>query len=264
MTTPLQALLDHAFAQIPAGLRLVREVVLQKARAVRAAEPEDATQIVILRLCASPQRTRAVLDTLAARNPGLGAAFESTPAGSVPALTPEVWEQAESQLAAYIARAVRNAAIDHHRKEHPREALPESDRLRDPLAHEEPSELLALRSRVLTAVENDASRPGWLDRTVEAMEALATGEQTMDELTAQCIAADASLLALPPETARIRARNRLQQQHQRARAYLIAAISSMITAGVLVPDEGKTAERWVEFLMRRQKRLPGPSRRSNP
>lgn len=264
MTTPLQALLDHAFAGLPTGLGLVREFALQKARTVRAAEPEDATQSVILKLCATPGRTRAVLDTLAAKNPGLAAAFESTPAGAVPTLTPEVREQAENQLAAYIARAVRNAAIDQRRKERPQEALPESDRLSDPLVHEESSELLALRSRVLTAVEDDSGRPAWLAETVEAIEALATGETTMDDLTAQCIAADPSLLALPPETARIRARNRLQQQHQRARLHLIAAISSMVTAGALLPDEGRTAERWVQFLMRRQNRLPGPSRRSKP
>lgn len=262
MTTPLQALLDYAFAELSTGLRLVRELALQKARAVRAAEPEDATQSVLFRLCASPGRTRALLDGLAARNSGLAAAFESTPAGMVPALPPEVREQAERQLVAYITSALRNAAIDRHRKERPHDALPESDRLRDPLAHEEPSELLSLRARVLTTVENDASRPAWLDETVAAMEALATSDQTMEALTLQCVAADASLRALPPETARIRARNRLQQQHQRARAYLIETIAGMVTAGLLVSDEGATAERWVDLLMRRQKRLPGPSRRS--
>jgi hypothetical protein len=264
MTTPLQAMLEYAFGRRSGGLDAVRALALQRARATRVVDPEDVTQSLMLKLCARPERARAVLDALAARNPGLGAALESAPAGTVPALAPEVAEQAESQIVAYIARAMRNAAIDQRRRQQPDEALPESDRLGDPRTNEEPSELLALRSRVLATVESDASRPAWLDATIEAVEALAMRDRTMEELTAECIAADDSLRALPPEAARIRARNRLQQQHQRARAYLQTTIAGMVTAGLLLADEGTTAERWVNLLMRRQKPPPGASRRSNP
>lgn len=264
MTTPLQAMLDYAFAQRSTGLTAVRELALQKARSARVAEPEDASQVLMMRLCRGPGRARAALELFAARNPGLGAALESAPAGTVPTLTHDVREQAEGQLTAYVARAMRNAAIDQRRRHPPQEVLPESDRLRDPSAHEEPSQLLSLRSRVIAAVESDANRPAWLDETIEALEALATGERTMEELTAQCVASDETLRSLPPETARIRARNRLQQQHQRARAHLFTTISGMVGAGLLLADEGRTAEGWVNLLMRRQKPLPGASRRSKP
>jgi len=264
VTTPFEAMLEYAFAGRAASIVAVRDFALQKARALGARDPEDIAHAVLFKLCSTPAKARAALDSLAARNAALGASFEAAPAGSVPAISPEVLAQAEKQLAGYITEALRNKVIDEHRRKRDTDALPESDRLRDATTHEEPSELLAIRMRVLATIERDTQRPVWLDATVEAIETLATGERSMDDLTAECVAADPALTALPADAARIRARNRLQQQHQRARAYLHETVSTMTADGALAPDEARTAERWIQLLLRRQKSLPRASRRSEP
>lgn len=262
MTTLFEAMLEYAFAGRAGGIRAVRDFALQKARALGARDPEDVTQAVLFKLCSTPAKARSALDSLAARSSALGTSFEATRAGSIPVLSPDALAEAERRIAGYITEAIRNKLIDLHRRNRPTDALPESDRLRDATAHEEPPELLAIRARVLATIERDTHRPAWLDATVEAIEALATGERSMDELTAECVAADPTLTALPAEAARIRARNRLQQQHQRARAYLRDTISAMTARGDLPPDEASTAERWSQLLLRRQKSLPRASRRS--
>ena len=81
----------------------------------------------------------------------------------------------------------------------------------------------------------------------------------MDALIDACVATDAELSGLEPAAARVRARDRLQQRHQRVRVRLLRAIRGLVSSGRFNEDEGRDAERWLALLKRRQNSEAGPS-----
>ncbi len=263
MMLPLDALLDYAFAEDRAKLRPLLTFLDQLTRALRVPDPEDEAQNVCLKLFATPALTRSFLARVADRSPELAAALDDLPTGSVPKLSADLSARLCRVLQAYVERALRNAAVDAYRQRRT-EPLPEEDALAGTALLEEPSDVAAVRARVLAAVKDDALRPAWLDETIEVVEALATADVTMEALTQDCVKNDASLAALPPDQARIRARNRLQQQHRRAREYLAGTVRGLTDSGALDPEDAQIAERWLHFLLRRQNPPTRPSRRSTP
>jgi hypothetical protein len=263
MTPPLEALLRYAFAEDRAQLRPVLDYLHQSARRAGVPEPEDEAQRLCFHLFGSPALTRAFFEKLAGRNPDLASALVSAPAGTVPAFSPDLVDPVIRQIAAYVGGAFRNAIVGAHRRRRT-EPLPDDDQLQGSTELELASDLPAVRRRVLSAIESETDRPAWLDPAVEAIEALATGDATMEGLTQACIASDPSLGELAPEAARIRARNRLQQQHKRAREHLAATVQRLVHAGGLDDEQARSAELWIGLLIRRQNPPAGPSRRSKP
>lgn len=265
MTTPLRGLLEYAFLGRSAGLGALRALVERKVREVGAEEPEDVAQSVLLKLCGGPGVARVRIEKLAEKSPALAEAIQRAAPGTVPELTGADLAQVEDRFAGYVYTAAERTAASHHHKRRKTDALPDEDRLpakEGADAADGSSDFVTIRSRVLAAVEQDAERPVWLDGAVEALEALAVEDKQMDDLTAECVAADETLRGLPPEVARTRARNRLQQQHKRAREHLLVVVSGLVQAGRLQEEEGQMAKRWVDLLMRRQKTRSGASRRS--
>lgn len=263
MTAPLEALLRYAFAEERAALRPVLDYLHQVARRSGARDAEDAAQELCARLFATPHHGRGFLEKLGDRSPALAARLTETPGGAVPALAPDLFEQVRGQLAAYVSRALRNAATDAHRRRRT-EALPDDDELQGSTELELTSNVPAVRATVLAAIASETDGPAWLAPAVEAIEALATGDATMEDLTQACIASDPSLGALAPEAARVRARNRLQQQHKRARERLAATVQRLVRAGTLDDEQARSAELWLGLLLRRQNPPARPSRRSKP
>lgn len=121
-----------------------------------------------------------------------------------------------------------------------------------------------LADLVFDRIQKDAERPASFDEAYEQILALREETKSMDELISGCIAADAELQALASRDAYVRARNRLQQQHKRAREHLLAVIRDAVEAGALTVDEGGRAERWVGDLRRRQNKKPAASGKGKP
>lgn len=263
MTPPLEALLLYAFAEDRGKLGPVLEYLHQSARRAGVPEAEDEAQRIGFKLFGSPQKARAFFDGMAHRNTPLASAILSTPTGTVPRLAPDLVDQVTRQIAAYIGRSFRNAIVTAHRQQRT-EPLPEDDRFRGTTDVETPSDLGPVRLLVLTALESDTDRPAWLDPAIEAVEALATGDASMEDLTAACIEGDPSLRAEDPAVARKRARDRLQKHHQRAREYLSGTIHALHHTGALDDEQARSAGMWIQFLKRRQNPPARPSRRSKP
>ena len=263
MSPPLQALLRYAFAEDLAGIRAVLDHVHQVARLSRAPDAEDAAQELVTRLFATPAKARNHFDTLARHNSGLAVALLELRAGAVPALGPDLFEQVSRQVGAYIARALRNAATDAHRRQRA-EPLPDDDDFAGSTETGTASELQEVVTRVLGAIKLDPDRPAWLDGAIEAVLALAMADQTMEALTRACIASDPSLSQLAPDRARTRARNRLQQQHKRAREHLAATAQRLRRTGDIDDEQTHIVELWLGRLIRRQNQPARPSRRSEP
>lgn len=260
MTAPFQALLRHGFARDASGLPAFALLVRAHVQRAAAQERDDLAQTVLLKLAATPEKSVLLVSSLARRNPGLAAALDATPPGAVPAIPEAALAEADRQLQAYLAEMIRNAERDRLRRERRTAPLVEPDRFpSSAVQRDDEGDVLGLRDRVLAEIGQRAPGNGALGEAIEEIQALAEGRTTMDALTSACVAADPALRALPPEAARIRARNRLQQRHKRAREQLLVAIRSLVAAGKLTPDEGREAETWLGMLMRRQNRTEGAS-----
>lgn len=258
--SPFEALLRYGFARDRGAVRLVLEFVARAVQRARPREPDDLRQSLLLKLVAAPENAQLLARRLALHNPGLAAALDALPADTAPAIAPGALVEADRQLEAYVAAMIRNAERDRARRERRTTPLLEPELLQSPSPQlDDNPDLLGLRARILDEISQDTSRPAWLDQALGEVQSLAEGARTMDDLTAACVADDAELAAAPPAEARVRARNRLQQRHKRAREHLLRTTRGLVAAGALTVDEGRDAEKLLLLLKRRQNRPRGPS-----
>jgi len=261
MSSPFLGLLRYGWANDPAGQRAVYELITSRVKARQCTDPDDATQTIALKIFGSAEKAYLLVLKLAEQSAALDAALAAAPRGAMPTLDEALVASCDSQLSGYVSRMAEHYKIDRWRRRRRTVSLPEQDVLPAPFAAlDDDSGVLTLRDRVLERVAADERRPEWLDRALGEVQALAEARSTMDDVIAACIASDADLGRLGGAEARTRARNRLQQQHKRAREYLLAAIRGAVSDGDLTADEGQVAERWVGMLIRRQKRKPAASR----
>jgi hypothetical protein len=260
MITPFEALLRYGFARDHGAVRVVLEFVAHAVQRARPREPDDLRQKVLLKLVAAPENAQLFARKLALHNPELAAALDALTADTAPAISPSALVEADRQLAAYVAKIIQNAERDRVRRERRTTPLLEPELLQSPSPQlDDNPDLLGLRARILEEIFQDTSRPAWLDQAIGEVQSLAEGTRTMDDLTAACVADDAELAAAPAAEARVRARNRLQQRHKRAREHLLRTTRGLVSAGALTVDEGRDTEKWLLLLKRRQIRPRGPS-----
>jgi hypothetical protein len=263
MISPFEALLLYGFGRDPSVVGVFVEFVATGVHRARAKEPEDIQQKILLKFASVPESAQILIRRLALRNPGLAAALESLPADTVPSVPADVLVEAGRQLEGYVAGMIRNAERDRGRRERRTTPLLEPELLQGASFQlDDDADLLGLRDRVLQEIIQDASRPQWLDQALAEVQALAEGTRTMDSLTSACVAGDPELAEAPPAAARVRARNRLQQRHKRAREHLLRTMRGLVSAGALTVDEGREAEKWLRLLSRRQNRPRGASGRT--
>ncbi len=263
MISPIEALLRYGFGRDLGVVGVFIEFVASSVHRARAKEPEDIQQKILLKLVSAPENAQILIRRLALRNPGLATALESLPADTVPSVPAHMLVEAGRQLEAYVAEMIRNAERDRGRRERHTTPLLESELLQgSSFQLDDDPDLLGLRDRVLQEIVQDASRPQWLDQALAEVQALAEATCTMDSLTSACVADDPELAAAPPSVARVRARNRLQQRHKRAREHLLRTMRGLVSAGALTADEGREAEKWLRLLSRRQNRPRGASGRT--
>lgn len=260
--SPFLAILRFAHLGDPRGQVDVFALVTARTSALRPKEPDEATQVILWKVMRSPERALLLLSRLAQQNARLAEILAQLEPDRMPVLDASIVGACDKQLSGYVSQMIRNGEKDRARHQRFTDPLPDDDVLRASTGQlDNQGEVLKLGSMALATAVQDETRPEWLDDTLEEIQTLARGERTMDELTAACVANDGELAAVPPELARVRARNRIQQRHKRAREHLLVCIRRMVAYGKLAPDEGREAERWLSLLKRRQIRGPGASRK---
>jgi hypothetical protein len=269
MSSAFLGMLRYAWLGDQGALRDVLGLVEQRVKKAHPAEPEDTTQDVLWKIAGSREKAELLAHKLAERIPALEAALAGVDRGQLPALDGDLLERCDQQLSGYVSRMILNAKIDGWKKKRRRgggeTALPADDVLHrpGPLLDDE-EERSKLGSMLVDRIQQDEGRPPTFDEAFGQIVALWEGKKTMEGLIAACVAGDETLRALAPEAARVRARNRLQTQHKRAREHLLASVREAVATGALTGEEGVRAEDWVKSLRRRQNPKRGASGEKRP
>lgn len=218
----------------------------------------DTVQDVLLHLL-RPGKAALVLATLVRSNPWMREVVETVESGGQPADEPLA--RANRVLERYLRTMLATRA---HRKwkQDSRELGASNDSGKEPEAE---VQLIERRPEVFQALDAachaaaEKLTPDQAKRFVEDYEqvlALAVGETDMDSLVRQAIDADAQLAARPFEEARVKARNRLQQRHKRARDRLKETIEILAESGTLRREEADDARVAVDRLLTRRQIRP--------
>jgi len=221
----------------------------------------DTVQDVLLHLL-RPGKAAHVLATLVRSNPWMREVVESVESGTQPADEPLV--RANRVIERYLRTMIGSRA---HRKwkQEKRETGAVKDSGKEPKAEEQvverpPEVFQAFETACEAAAEkltpDQAER---FDEDFEQVLALAVGKTDMDSLVQQAIDADARLAAMPPEKARVTARNRLQQRHKRARDRMKETIDLLAESGALGREEADEALVAVDRLLTRRQIRPAKS-----